>query len=340
VVGQDETHQKLVAFAEGYLAGYETAVDEHFDDLLVVARQLRESERVFPLYGRRIGVDTAVAALLTSTCLQVFLVEQPASSVLMFQEAPDDPDFNQGWLLRTTDEIRARQAREFLGLWDEVDFVVLGYVELQGTGAFADSSQDLRFRGQQFGISAGNRDGLRARADSVALTERLRAQNRRHRFKRIYSDLLRTPKEAAQMRGQRFEVLWRDVLESQGWHPRKFRIAGEENDFTAIYQTSHVLGEVRWFAEPINGSQMREFLGKLDPRPATIGLFISNSGFDRGAVAVARRAVNSKTVILFSQNDIEAVLLNGEDPGNLFTEKLRKVYDEVFEDTLRAHPSD
>jgi hypothetical protein len=136
---------------------------------------------------------------------------------------------------------------------------------------------------------------------------------------------------SAQARGQAFEKLWREVLTFYDWRPKKIRIPGEENDFTAIYQGLHILGEVRWFDEPMNGGKMREFLGKLDPRPQTIGLFISHSGFDEGARSVVRRAVNSKTVVLFDRKKIEAVLVEHVEPGAIFDEELRNAYDYIFE---------
>lgn len=136
-----------------------------------------------------------------------------------------------------------------------------------------------------------------------------------------------------QERGRKFELLWHDILDFYGWKPKKFRISGEENDFTAIYQGNHILGEVRWFDDdkPMTGSKMREFLGKLDPRPRTIGLFVSHSGFDKGAISVARRAVNTKTVVLLDKTTIEKILLGQSDPSNIFEEKLRDVYDSIFE---------
>jgi restriction endonuclease Mrr len=81
----------------------------------------------------------------------------------------------------------------------------------------------------------------------------------------------------------------------------------------------------------MNGGKMREFLGKLDPRPQTIGLFISHSGFDEGARSVVRRAVNSKTVVLFDRKKIEAVLVEHVEPGAIFDEELRNAYDYIFE---------
>jgi hypothetical protein len=112
---------------------------------------------------------------------------------------------------------------------------------------------------------------------------------------------------------------------------RSSAFPGENNDFTAIYDGSHILAEVRWYQGPMDGGKMREFLAKLDPRPRTVGLFISHSGYDDGAVAVVRRSVNSKTVVMFSRPDIEAVLLERRDPGPIFREKLRDVYDLLFE---------
>ena len=93
----------------------------------------------------------------------------------------------------------------------------------------------------------------------------------------------------------------------------------------------HILGEVRWHAEAMDGGKMREFLAKLDPRPQTIGLFISHSGVDDGARRVVRRAVNTKTVVIFDRDEIEQVLREATDPGLIFDEKLREAYDYIFE---------
>jgi hypothetical protein len=149
--------------------------------------------------------------------------------------------------------------------------------------------------------------------------------------------MLKDSDMSPQARGYAFEELWRQVLALHGWKPKKFRIPGEENDFTAIYQGLHILGEVRWFDTPMNGGKMREFLAKLDPRPQTIGLFISYSGVDPGGWSVVRRAVNSKTVVIFTKADIEKVML-GTDPGPIFDEKLRDAYDYIFERPDEGHP--
>jgi hypothetical protein len=63
----------------------------------------------------------------------------------------------------------------------------------------------------------------------------------------------------------------------------------------------------------------------------TIGLFISHSGLDAGAFSVVRRAVNSKTVVVFGRREIDAVLIEHTELGAIFDEELRNAYDYIFE---------
>lgn len=190
----------------------------------------------------------------------------------------------------------------------------------------------MHVEGHNQGTTFGNQAGARAERavpDVQRLLQRAVAQSE---ITDRYAKLL-SMEEKPHIRGIEFEQLWRDVLDLNGWKPKKFRIPGEENDFTAIYQGLHILGEVRWYAKPMNGGKMREFLAKLDPRPQTIGLFISHSGIDDGARSVIRRAANTKTVIAFGRDEIEQVLREAADPGPIFDEKLRDAYDYIFEST-------
>jgi hypothetical protein len=180
------------------------------------------------------------------------------------------------------------------------------------------------------GAGHANTDGAAAEKQLPTLRATFEETRTQASFRDSYRSLLEWS-ESPQTRGIAFEKLWRALLEFHGWHPKKITIAGEDNDFTAIRNGAHVLGEVRWYAKPMTGGKAREFLAKLDPRPATIGLFISFSGFDKGAHAVFRRAINSKTVVLFDRPEIDKIFLTGADPGNLFDERLREAYDYLFE---------
>lgn len=149
--------------------------------------------------------------------------------------------------------------------------------------------QYWRVQARAHGAGAARRDGARA----AARLPRLQSQGQlRHRYEHLVTEEM-TP----QIRGTRFEELWRDLLSFHGWHPRKIRIGGEDNDFTALYNGLHVLGETRWFTDPMNGGKMREFLAKLDTRHQIIGRFVSRSGYDQGAQSVIRRSIATKTVV-------------------------------------------
>lgn len=217
--------------------------------------------------------------------------------------------------------------KEFLGI---SDIAVLGFVNVPGTDFMSAGSALMVRDGYNHGNSLGNKAGAKAEQELPRILEDSQRTAQLLAFGERYKEL-QISTGSVQARGQDFEKLWREVLDFYGWKTKKFRIPGEENDFTAIYQGLHILGEVRWFNEPMNGGKLREFLGKLDPRPQTIGLFISHSGIDEGARSVVRRAVNSKTVVVFGRKEIEAVILERNDPGAIFEEELRKVYDYVLE---------
>jgi hypothetical protein len=207
-------------------------------------------------------------------------------------------------------------------------------VNIPGTDFVRGRSTELMlYDAQIHGNGFANQAGQLADADLPDLLGESERKNRQASFTERYAALAESDM-SPQKRGQEFEKLWRDVLAFHSWHPKKIRIPGEENDFTAIYQGLHILGEVRWFKKdkPMNGGKMREFLGKLDPRPQTIGLFVSHSGLDDGARSVVRRAVNSKTVVVFDRVDIEAVLVHHADIGEIFSKKLRRAYDYLFEE--------
>ena len=187
----------------------------------------------------------------------------------------------------------------------------------------------MRVEGHGHGVSSGNEAGTQAEDALPMVQEALQKAASQADLAARYM-MLKNSDTSPQARGNEFEKLWRDMLAFYGWKPKKFRIPGEENDFTAIYQGLHILGEVKWFNTPMDGGKMREFLAKLNPRPQTIGLFISYSGVDEGARSVVRRAANSKTAVIFEKADIERVML-GADPGPIFDEKLRNAYDYIFE---------
>ncbi|MBS2964771.1 restriction endonuclease [Actinocrinis puniceicyclus] len=322
-----DVEQKVTAYAETFLWSYAATVATNFG---AVARELEsfgKRSRLFPLYGRRIGQDTSLVLLSSDFDFYLFFIDEPSGKFKLWQQVDASDGFDQDWTLSTPGDMRARKVRELLGLAEEN---VLGLVNVPGTNFVADTAQTMLRDAPLHGSGRANHDGRIAQEQLPALRATFEGTQVRAGYRDAYRSLLAWT-ESPQTRGIAFEKLWRDVLGHHGWHPKKITIAGEDDDFTAIRNGVHILGEVRWYAKPMTGGKAREFLAKLDPRPATIGLFVSHSGFDDGARAVFRRAVNSKTVVLFGKPEIDEILLAEADPGGLFDERLREVYDYLFE---------
>jgi hypothetical protein len=326
-----EIESALRAYASAFIRGYSEALDNNYPDVTRKIRELGFASSFFPLHGREPGRDVALAVLSTEFDFYLYFVDEQDTLIKVFTEAGDREGFTREWTFDTPDGKRSERVIEYLGFADDPP---LKLVNVPGTRFLGFDAAYMAEQGRRHGNNFGNQDGKKAEQALPALLESSQRTERQAAFAQRYEEL-RASASSAQARGQAFEKLWREVLTFYDWRPKKIRIPGEENDFTAIYQGLHILGEVRWFDEPMNGGKMREFLGKLDPRPQTIGLFISHSGFDEGAWSVVRRAVNSKTVVLFDRKKIEAVLVEQVDPGAIFDEGLRNAYDYIFE----QHPS-
>lgn len=330
-----DVEQKVTAYAEAFLWSYAATVETNFG---TVARELEsfgQRSHLFPLYGRRIGQDTGLVLLSTDLDFYLFLIDEPGVTFKLWRHVGAGDGFDQNWTLRTPYAMRVRRVREDVGLTEET---VLGLVNVPGTNFISDTAETMLRDAPLHGSDRANHDGRIAEEQLPALRATFEGTRVRAGFRDTYRSLLART-DSPQTRGIAFEKLWREVLKFHGWHPKKITIAGEDNDFTAIRNGEHVVGEVRWYAKPMTGGKAREFLAKLDPRPATIGLFVSFSGFDDGARAVFRRAVNSKTVVLFARPEIDEILLAGADPGGLFDERLREVYDYLFEAPPTSQPS-
>jgi hypothetical protein len=333
----DHIESNLIAYANEFLRSYTDTVYDNFPGELQGISELGMEATYFPLHARRLGEDTAIAVLFTSSDFYMFFLADRDRIMARFEDVDSDPAFNSDWTRSTPAEMRIMQVRDVLGI--SANSIVrvdrnTECVNIPGADFVRKSVERMVRAARGHGIDFANQTGQWAKADLPDLLRPWERIDRQISFSERYAALVESDM-SPQTRGQEFEKLWRDVLEFHGWQPKKIRIPGEENDFTAIYQGLHILGEVRWFKddEPMSGGKMREFLGKLDPRPQTIGMFVSHSGLDDGARSVVRRAVNSKTVVVFERADIESVLSSDPvDIGTIFNKKLRDAYDFIFEE--------
>jgi hypothetical protein len=322
-----EIESKLEAYATGFIRGYTEALDKNYALAVQKVHEMDLESSFFPLYGREPGKNTALAVLFTDYDFYMFFVQAEGTLIKVSTGVGDAEGFDRDWTFNTPYDKRLERVKEHLRITGDT---ILWEVNIPGTNFISSDAAYMADQGHGHGTNFGNQAGAKAEQELPRLLESSRKAEQQASFSERYRQM-QASTMSAQARGQEFEKLWREVLEFYGWRPKKIRIPGEENDFTAIYQGLHILGEVRWFDEPMTGGKMREFLGKLDPRPQTIGLFISHSGLDAGAFSVVRRAVNSKTVVVFGRREIDAVLIEHTDLGAIFDEELRNAYDYIFE---------
>lgn len=320
-----EDEVMVATYASDYLQVYTETIDRYYATVLQELNNLDAAAESLPLYGRRLGVDTGVVAVGAAHDFYLFFVEAAQLSVVRLERLPGHLDAE--WTRAAAYERRLADVREWLDL-RLPEFAEP--VNMASTDFFSFNRDYWSTQAREHGAGAGRRDGNRAAAMLPRLRETAQRFQERDQLTQRYRDLS-TSGLRSQDRGIQFERLWRDLLSFHGWHPKKVRISGEDNDFTALYNGLHILGETRWFATPMTGGKMREFLAKLDTRPQTIGLFVSHSGYDDGALSVLRRSIATKTVVRFGRADIDNLFLHRTDLGDLFSEKLRDAYDYLFE---------
>ena len=328
---------RVIGYAREFIQGYMGAIDAHFRNAKNMILGAGLADEYFPLYGRKLGDDLAIAVFFTQIDFYLFFLDQPGTEIeaIRNEVAHNAGEFGMQWVSDTPRKLRIRRVIEYLGLEEAKLLRPARYSEainIDDINFGAWDALNMRVRGHDDGVKSGQQVGELAESMLPRVRENLRRETGKSQFSDHYRRLL-MPGLRPQDRGNAFEGLWRNTLEFYGWKPKKFRISGEENDFTALYQGLHILGEVRWFSKPMNGAKMREFLAKLDPRPQTIGLFVSHSGVGKGGMDVVRRSVNTKTVVIFRRADIERVFLEAADPGLIFEEKLRDAYDRIFENS-------
>jgi len=329
----DKHASKILAYADEFLRAYTEFFDRYSGDVLAQASDLAVTRALLPFYGRAVGVDTALAALYTNHDFYLYFLDEAGSGLAIAVDASADLDFDGSWTFNSPGTARGvavvkrlnNDSHKVIPLSPGFDMVNIG-----GTSFLTSSMEAIKRDAYSHGNNFAGQAATRAQQAFPEIVRRNEIAARLDAFTSRYEELTGST-ESRQAVGQRFEVLWRDVLSLYGWQPRKTRIPGEENDFTASYRGLHILGEVRWYKEPMDGGKLREFLAKLNTRPMTVGLFISHSGIDDGAVRVMQRNAGSNPAVVFAREQIDEVLIGRANPGPIFERLLRDVNDYLYE---------
>ncbi|MFC1407513.1 MULTISPECIES: hypothetical protein [Streptacidiphilus] len=322
-----EAEEKLRAYPTAYPNAYQRTVEQHYADTLREVEGMGRASELFPLHGRALGTSLALTALTTPYDFFLFFLDVPDTTATQWQHAWPSEGFSQAWTMQSPNNKALEHVREHLRLAREQEIHV---VRIPGTDFMSTEIGHMADQADHHGSGAGNRDGAKAEALLPLLRESWQEDQSYASLRQRYQDLQNWSGTAP---GTRPAV--RDPVARR---PGPVRMAPQEDPRPGRGQRLH--RPLQRPAHPWRSPLVRRpddrrkdarIPRKTRPTPQTIGLFISHSGYDDGARSVVRRAVNSKTVVLFSQPEIDDVLLNRTNPGILFNERLRDVYDYPFE---------
>lgn len=324
--------KKAIIYAKSYLEGFHDTLSTHFGKELSEIEKEGYAWPYLALYGRELGKNLSIAVFCSEFDTFLFFVKPLGKKIVKLLNEIDNPNFGSDWSTKTPEKVKTEKVMDLLDLKPSD---VIEQVHIGGTNRFLllDASE-VRRNAESHGRNKGEVLGettiqflpqLRGQAQHTATLLAFRKRYEMLKTKRLNRS------DTKENIGHKFERLWREILDFYGWQPKKIILSGQGNDFTAIFEGNHILGEVRWEETPLDGEEIRDFSGKLEPRPQTIGLIISQSGFNQGAYDETKRLIAKKTVVFFSRDQVEAIIIKLVNPGEVFSKELRDVYDYLFE---------
>lgn len=328
---QDDNFKiKFIAYSESFLNSLTNTISTYYgqeaDEIV---------DKGYPwlylvLYKKKLGKDLSISVFCSDDDFFVFFTKPTSEKIRMFVNKYGDAKFDTKWTQETPQAVRTQHVKDILKL--DSSITIGEVISIPGGRFINNDISDIRRQAEGHGQSFGEKYGEMAKHYLPQL--RAMAQNTGDKlvFNLRYNGLKNnTSKLTPQQIGHEFERLFRDVLNMYGWQARKINLSGEGNDFTAIFDGHHILGETRWEKNPVNGEAVNAFAGKLNARPQTIGLMVSYAGFDKGAYDAAKRHTSNRTIVFFEQEQIEKIITQLIDPGEVFSIELRDVYDYLFE---------
>jgi hypothetical protein len=290
-----EIERRLIIFRTQYIKSYVDAIDRNFPETLEIITSSGLKEQYFPMYGRTLGQDCSMAAFITSDSLQLFFLAGTGTALERCTVDQDSPQFNQGWARMTPEHIKKRQVVEQLGLDEALELQYLSFANSIVLNDYDDSQ--YRDTAEKTGRGYGDSAGTNAEARVPTIPARAREASTLSGFSDQYAALASST-ETAQVRGIKFEKLWRDVMTFHGWHPKKIGVSGENNDFTAIYR-SRVLGLTGRSA-----SQAAAYVLKV----ATCPVRLRRAGGDQVPASIRRRSSVSHARASISVSNVDVAL--------------------------------
>lgn len=129
-----------------------------------------------------------------------------------------------------------------------------------------------------------------------------------------------------QLRGREFQSLMFREFELLLWAPEEsVKTAYEEIDLIIHRRLKFYLVECKWENKPVGVEPINHLLGKIRKRSGADGIFMSMSGFTRGAVQSVEDSLSEKLMLLFGKHDIDELFEEFTGFENLIEEKTREM---------------
>src|SRR5262245_53174587 len=114
----DTARPLILEYTTEFIKGYIETVNSNYAEAKTLIAKAGLDHDYFPLYGRQLGVDLAIAAFYTQIDFYLFFLEKPNTEVVALRSAIADAtsEFGLQWVADTPDERRIERVREYLGL--------------------------------------------------------------------------------------------------------------------------------------------------------------------------------------------------------------------------------
>lgn len=327
---KEEIKRLLTLYTENFLEYYKKTIDRDYSQILAERNKGLLHLSILPLYDRKLGGDVALSACITERFSYIYFIFKAGVPFENIIWAEDIEEFKTEPFIYQTYLQQEARVKEFLKVGAKFNSPYIGRIFFPGR-LFTQAESTIVKTAKDGGSSDAHSQARVAEKQLAQLQELSTEIGTKIGFKNEYSDLkgLRKDSINENQRGVAFEKLVRSTFDFYGWKIKEVKKKGEQIDFTGIFEGNHIIGEVRWKAKPIESKEIRDFIGKLNPRPQSIGLFISCSGYTDDVKEVLTQN-QDKIVITFDSNDIEEIFIKETNPGDIFSKKLRDRYDLIF----------
>jgi hypothetical protein len=127
-------------------------------------------------------------------------------------------------------------------------------------------------------------------------------------------------------RGKELEHLIAKLADFEGWKvDESVRTSNEEIDIAIYQDQKFFLIECKWEKNPIETQAIGSFYSKLSKRDGVKGIFVSMSGFTKGAKEEVLIHMGDRIILLFGLSDVEKIIDHNVELETIIDEKLSRL---------------